>query len=204
MSVTNYIVEKCPRSQVVDFIEKYHYSKNMNGLKTSYCFKLMDGNNMIGAIVYGKIGMGGVEQKYTNNPDKILELKRLVCVDDTPKNTESYFIGSTLRWLQRNTDLDMIISYADKSFGHEGVVYKATNFEFKGETQPGRVIMYNGFRYHDKTIRTKHNGKFKPFALEIRKALENGKAKYEKTKPKNIYIYHFKKRRLKMLKWFGF
>jgi hypothetical protein len=203
MSVTNYIVEKCPRSQVVDFIEKYHYSKNMNGLKTSYCFKLMDGDTMIGAMVYGKIGMGGVEQKYTDNPDGLLELKRLVCVDDTPKNTESYFIGWSLRWLQRNTDLEMIISYADKTYGHEGVVYKATNFKFVGETQPGRVIMYNGVRYHDKTIRTKHNDRYKPFAVEIRKALENGEAKYVKTKPKNTYVYYFKKRRLKISKWFG-
>ena len=175
----------------------------MNGLKTSYCFKLMDGDTMIGAMVYGKIGMGGVEQKYTDNPDGLLELKRLVCVDDTPKNTESYFIGWSLRWLQRNTDLEMIISYADKTYGHEGVVYKATNFKFVGETQPGRVIMYNGVRYHDKTIRTKHNDRYKPFAVEIRKALENGEAKYVKTKPKNTYVYYFKKTKAKISKWFG-
>jgi hypothetical protein len=98
----------------------------------------------------------------------------------------------------------MIISYADKTYGHEGIVYKATNFKFMGETQPGRVIMYKGIRYHDKTIRTRHNGKLKPFALEIRKALESGEAYYEKTKAKNVYIYHFKKRRLKILNWFGF
>jgi len=184
-------------------VEKYHYSKNMNGLKTSYCFKLMDGDTMIGAMVYGKIGMGGVEQKYTDNPDGLLELKRLVCIDDTPKNTESYFIGWTLRWLQRNTDLEMIISYADTTYGHEGVVYKATNFKFVGETQPGRVIMYNGVRYHDKTIRTKHNHEYKPFAVEIRKALESGEANYVKTKAKNTYIYYFKKRKSKLSKWFG-
>lgn len=175
----------------------------MNGLKTSYCFKLMDDDVMIGAMVYGKIGMGGVEQKYTDNPDGLLELKRLVCVDDTPKNTESYFIGWSLRWLQRNTDLDMIISYADKTYGHEGIVYKATNFKFIGETQPGRVIMYKGVRYHDKTIRTKHNDRYKPFAVEIRKALETGEANYVKTKPKNTYVYYFKKRRTKISKWFG-
>jgi len=92
----------------------------------------MDGDSMIGAMVYGSLGMVGVAEKYTSNPSKILELKRLVCIDDTPKNTESYFIGWTLRWLQRNTDLEMIISYADKTFGHEGVVYKATNFECMG------------------------------------------------------------------------
>jgi len=203
VSVTNYIVEQCPRSQIVDFVETHHYSKNMNGLQISYCFKLMDGDTMIGAMVYGKISMKGVESKYTDNPDGLLELKRLVCIDDTPKNTESYFIGWTLRWLKRNTTLDMIISYADTTYGHEGVIYKATNFKFMGQTSPGRVIMYKGKRYHDKTIRAKHNGNYKKFALEVRKALENGEAEYVETKPKNAYIYKFKKRKPKISKWFG-
>jgi hypothetical protein len=38
----------------------------------------------------------------------------------------------------------MIISYADTTYGHEGVIYKATNFKFMGQTSPGRVIMYKG------------------------------------------------------------
>ena len=204
MSVTNYIVELCPRSEIVNFVETHHYSKNMNGLHISYCFKLMDGDTVIGAMVYGSLGMLGVAEKYNpKNPSKILELKRLVCIDDTPKNTESYFIGWTLRWLQRNTDLEMIISYADKTFGHEGVVYKATNFECMGETSAGKVIMWNGRRYHGKTLRNKHNGKLKPVAIELKNALDDGSAQYVETLTKNIYIYQFKKRKQKINQWFG-
>lgn len=203
LSVTDYIVEQCPRSEIVEFVETHHYSKNMNGLHISYCFKLMDGDTMIGAMVYGSLGMAGVAEKYTSNPSKLLELKRLVCIDDTPKNTESYFIGWTLRWLQRNTDLEMVISYADKTFGHEGVVYKATNFECVGETSAGRVIMWKGRRYHDKTLRNKHNGKLKPIAIELKNALDKGEANYVDTLTKNIYIYRFKKRRQKIHQWFG-
>ena len=203
MSVTNYIVELCPRSEIVNFVETHHYSKNMNGLHISYCFKLMDGDTIIGAMVYGSLGMVGVAEKYTSNPSKILELKRLVCIDDTPKNTESYFIGWTLRWLQRNTDLEMISSYADKTFGHDGVVYKATNFECMGETSAGRVIMWNGRRYHGKTLRNKHNGKLKPVAIELKNALDDGSAQYVETLTKNIYIYQFKKRKQKINQWFG-
>lgn len=175
----------------------------MNGLHISYCFKLMDGDTMIGAMVYGSLGMVGVAEKYIDNPSKLLELKRLVCIDDTPKNTESYFIGWSLRWLQRNTDLEMIISYADKTFGHEGIVYKATNFTCVGETSKGRVIMWNGRRYHDKTLRNKHNGKLKPIAIELKKALDVGDAQYVDTLTKNIYLYKFKKRKPKISKWFG-
>ena len=40
-----------------------------------------------------------------------MELRRLVCIDDTPKNTESYFIGKTLRWLKHNTDVEVVVSF---------------------------------------------------------------------------------------------
>ena len=56
--------------------------------------------------------------------------------------------------------------------------------------------MYEGKRYHDKTIRTKYKGNLKPFAKEIKEALENGKAEYVKTKGKNIYLYEIKRKRV--------
>ena len=65
----------------------------------------------------------------------------------------------------------------------------ATNFKHVGFTPGGRVIMYQGKRYHDKTIRTKYNGRLKPFAQRIKDALETGEAYYTKTKGKHIYYY---------------
>jgi hypothetical protein len=82
------------------------------------------------------------------------------------------------------------------------VVYKATNFEYMGETSAGRVIMWNGRRYHGKTLRNKHNGKLKPVAIELKNALDNGSAEYVETLTKNIYIYRFKKRKQKIHQWF--
>ena len=58
------------------FIEKWHYSKNVNGLTTDYCFKLIDlDGNMIGAMIYGKIAMANVWKKYTSNLTDLIELK---------------------------------------------------------------------------------------------------------------------------------
>lgn len=190
MSVKNYKVHLVERKVVRDFIETWHYSKNINGLKSTFSFGLYDGDELIGAMMYGKPAMNNQSQKYNKeNPDKVLELRRLCCIDDTPKNTESYFIGKTLKWLRKNTDYQTIISYSDLSFGHEGTIYKATNFKLVGVSPPGKIIMYNGKRYHDKTIRTKYKGKLKPFAQRVKDALENGEAYYEKTKGKNIYVY---------------
>ena len=188
-SVKGFWVVHCERSEVKDFIEKWHYSKSINGLMSDYCFKLMDGNRMIGAMIYGRFAMANVWKKYSDSPGEVIELRRLCCIDDTPKNTESYFIGSTLRWLKKNTTIKTVISYADPEYGHEGIIYRASNFKGIGKTSTGRVIMHNGKKYHDKAIRTKYKGELKPFARRLSEALESGDAFYKRTEGKYIYEY---------------
>lgn len=191
----NYTVELCERNEIRDFIEKWHYSHNINGLMSEYCFKLMNGSDIVGAMIYGGLAMANCWKKYVDNKDDIIELRRLCCIDDTPKNTESYFIGKTLKWLMLNTKIQKVISYADNTYNHTGIIYQATNFKHIGKTQKGRVIMYHGKRYHDKTIRTKYKGKLKPFAKEIKEALETGEAFYTKTLGKDIYLYDLEEHR---------
>ena len=192
--VKNYKVSICRRRDISGFIGHWHYSKNVNGIASDYNFKLVDEeNNLIGAMMYGKIAMADVWKKYAEKEDDLIELRRLCCIDNTPKNTESFFIGKTLKWLKQNTDFKKVISYADTTYNHEGTIYKASNFKHIGLTAKGKVIMYKGQRFHDKSIRTFSNGKLKPFAKKIKEALETGEAKYEDTKPKHIYIYELRR-----------
>ena len=160
---------------------------------SDYCFMLKSPDGCIkGAMIYGKMAMVGQYKKY-GEKDDVMELRRLCCIDDTPKNTESYFIGATLKWLKKNTSIKTIVSYADPEYGHGGTIYKASNFEHIGKTSKGRVIMWNGKKYHDKTIRTKYKGKLKPFAKEVKEALESGEAYYKPTEGKHIYLYKLQK-----------
>ena len=124
MSVKKYKIKICNRKEIKTFIETWHYSKNINGVISDYCFKLMDGDNIIGAMIYGRIAMANVWKKYVKNEKDLIELRRLCCIDDTPKNTESYFIGFTLRWLQKNSQIKKVISYADETYNHSGIIYK--------------------------------------------------------------------------------
>ena len=191
--IINYKVEKCERGEIKDFIEKWHYSHNMNGVISTYCFKLLDGDKLIGAAVFGWLAMANQWKKYTDSKEKLIELRRLCCIDDTMKNTESYFISRCIKWLKRNTKIEKIVSYADLEFNHEGIIYKATSFKLIGKTAKGRVILWNGKRYHDKTIRTFYNGDLKPYAKRLKTALESGKASYKKTEGKNIYLKTIRK-----------
>lgn len=194
-----YIVELVDRKEIKEFIEKWHYSHNINGLRSTYCFALYYLDNktnqkiMIGAMIYGGLGMASVWKKYGEKEEDVIELRRLAMIDSTVRNSESYFIGKTINWLKKNTNLKTIVSYSDLYYNHEGTIYKATNFKKVGKTSSGRKIVYNGKLYHDKTIRTKYKGDLKPFAKRIKEALDSGDAYYIQTPPKNIYVYNLRK-----------
>lgn len=140
-------------------------------------------------MIFGRLAMASQWKKYGKTESEVIELRRLACIDNTRKNTESFFIGKCLRWLQLNTNIKTVVSYADPEYGHQGTIYKASNFKLIGKSSNGRVIWWNGKKYHDKCIRTKYNGKLKPFAQRVKDALEKGEAVYKKTKGKNIYVY---------------
>lgn len=175
------------------FIRMHHYSGGINGCISDYCFALYDGSEMIGAMFYGRMAMAGQWKRFADREGDVIELRRLCCIDDTPKNTESFFIGSTLRWLKKCTDHKIVVSYADAEHGHTGVIYRASNFVFEGKRAGAKVILFNGKTYHDKTIRTKYKGELKPFAKKIKSALETGDAIYKKTAGKFCYTYRLKK-----------
>jgi len=185
----NFEIKCIDRKSAQLIIEKWHYSKSINGLMANYCFGLFYKEELIGAMIFGKPAMANQWKKYVGDPKELLELRRLACIDDTPKNTESYFIGAALRWLRKNTDIKVIISYADANYNHTGIIYKASNFTLIGTTAPGRIILYKNKKYHDKAIRTKYKGELKPFAKRLKEALRIGTAYYVKQKPKYIYIY---------------
>ena len=192
MSVTEYTVEQIPRKSIVGFIEKHHYSHNVNGVQSIYHFGLFrEGNfglpTMIGAMMYAYPSMPSTAAKYNPiNPDKCLELRRLVCIDDTPKNTESYFIGQTFRWLKEYTDMEVIVSFADTHYGHDGVIYKATNFEYLGETSKGQVLMVDGKEMHSRSM----NQKRRPYSREIKRRYDNGDENifFKDRSPKKKYV----------------
>ena len=200
--VSDFTVEPVPRSAIQKFVEKWHYSHSTNGVQHTQCFALFDGMTMIGAMIYALPSMKATAAKYNPiNPLRCWELRRLCCIDDTPTNTESYFIGKTLRWLKQNTEIEVIISYADLEQGHEGVIYKASNFHHLGNNGGGRVLMVDGKKFHARSM----NQKQKPYGRELKRRWENKEghkfwdSKEENMyfidqKPKNIYVYYLSKK----------
>jgi len=198
VSVTDFTVEEIPRKSLVGFIEKHHYSHNVNGVQSLYHYGLYrEGNfgipKMIGAMMYAHPSMPATAAKYNPiNPDKCLELRRLVCIDDTPKNTESYFIGKTFKLLKQTTDMEVVVSFADQHQGHTGVIYKASNFDYLGETSKGRILMVDGKEMHSRSL----NQLDRPYGRELNRRYKAGDENifWKNTKPKHIYTYYLNKK----------
>ena len=196
MALEGWTVRRVDRKAIRDFIETWHYSKNINGCIADFCYALFTPDGcMAGALFYGRMAMANQWKRFSDCSDDVIELRRLCCIDVTPKNTESFFIGKSLRLLKKDWGGALVVSYADKEYGHVGTIYKASNFEDFGDIKGARVIIYEGRRYHDKTIRTKYKGKIKPFALRIKIALDAGNAEYKKTAGKKTYVYHLGNKR---------
>ena len=212
MKVSEFTIEAVERSTIQSFVHKNHYSGTTNGVQHTQCFALFKegrfgfDKEMIGAAIYAIPSMPATAAKYNpDNPLRCWELRRLCCIDDTPTNTESYFIGQTLKWLRRNTDIEVIISYADLEFGHEGVIYKATNFIHLGKSGGGRVLVVDGKKYHARSL----NQKEKPYGRDLKRRWQNKEGHkfweseqdmyFVNTKPKNIYVYYLNKKVKKKL-----
>ena len=206
IKVSEFTIEPVIKKAVTPFIEKWHYSHYAGGIQHRQCFALYSPDGpfglprMIGAMIYGIPAMYGVaERYYEDNPSIVIELNRLCCIDDTPKNTESYFIGKTLNWLKHNTKYRLVLSYADLAQGHEGIIYKASNFTNLGMTSPDRVLIVDGERYHSRMI-TKKSPKFEAIRQRVKRKDEN--ITIEKLPTKHIYAYGLNKKIKKHLNRF--
>jgi len=180
------------RSDIRDFIEKWHYSGSINGCNASFCFGLFDGmDNLVGAMFFGQLAMRNQWKRFSDDATKVIELRRLCCIDNTPKNAESFFIGKSLKLLAAEWDANgIVVSYADKEYGHDGTIYKASNFEMVGEIKGAKVIMWEGKQYHDRSLRCKYKGKLKPYAVRLNNAVDSGLATFRTTAGKYTYVYH--------------
>tara|TARA_R110000803_G_C11851963_1_gene305992 strand:+ start:63 stop:683 length:621 start_codon:yes stop_codon:yes gene_type:complete len=196
ISLKTWVVKEVPRRDITAFIETWHYSGSINGCNASFCYAMYDDNkNMVGAMFYGRMAMRNQWKRFSNVEADVIELRRLCCVDDTPKNAESYFIGATLKLLAKSWGGNIVVSYADKEFGHSGIIYQASNFEMVGAVPGAKVILWDGKQYHDRSLRCKYKGKLKPYAVKLNAAVDSGLATFKTTAGKMTYVYRLHNRK---------
>jgi hypothetical protein len=181
----------CELNEIRGFIETHHYSHNINGVKVTYCFKVEYEGKLVGAVLFGAMSTTAWKKFSTKEKD-VLELRRLVLLDEAGKNCESRVIGFCLRYIRKNDkSIKVIVSYADPNHGHSGIIYKASNFEYLGRSSPdkGYVDKETGKVYHSRALRTKYKGKYKPFVEKLRKKKEEGLLQEISLQGKHCFIF---------------
>ena len=123
-----YTVKQISRNECSKYILTIHYARRWPSI--SYAYGLFLSGCLVGVVTYGtppsaplKRGIAGDKYKMD-----VLELNRLCLLNNMP-NEASFLIGKSLKMLPKDK---VIVSFADTSMGHSGVVYQATNFMYCG------------------------------------------------------------------------
>lgn len=122
------------RREAVSLVMAHHYLHRKPPV--SFSFGLIDEfGNTKGCITFGvPASRHMVIGACKSAPETVLELNRLWCADELPRNSESWFLSRALALLPPR----IILSYADTSVGHAGYVYRAANFHYAGWTDMDR------------------------------------------------------------------
>lgn len=174
--------------RTIDFVQHWHYSKSCRSMKQKHVFLLQGKDGSLkGVAIYGQ-PMG------KNSDQEALELRRFCLIDDTPRNSESFFLAATLRWLRKRTKIGTVVTFADPNAGHTGIIYKASNFKYDGLEDNGnpRTVIYNGKQVHLRQYYQKKAGHYTKNALMLQEAVASGKASIIKQERKIRYLYNLR------------
>ena len=164
-----------------NLLDKHHYKGKKIGGGISHHLILTYNNKVYGGVVIGKMRH---QDKYD---EESVELRRMVLHPDCPKNTASYFLSKVIWWLKKNTNISIVYTFADQTVGHKGTCYKASNFKFVKETPPTMHVLWNGKRYHPRSLTID-----RPYSYKMREDVKTGKAIVEKGKSKLLYKYQLR------------
>ena len=82
-----------------------------------------------------------------------MTLTRFWLADALPPNSESKIIGVVLRALRKHTSLQFVISYADPSAGHLGVIYMASGWVYTGLSEAMPLYdLGDGVAHHSRSL----------------------------------------------------
>jgi len=149
----DYIVKKIDNNKAKQIIVNNHYSHSWTACK--HALGLFKSDLLVGVAVYGiPVGRNAI---ISISPDigegQVLELTRLWIADSEGKNTESWFLGQTFRWLKQNDkNIKVLLSYSDPNAGHVGTIYQATNWLYQGRNTDDRWYLINGELLHPRTV----------------------------------------------------
>ena len=148
-SVHDITIKQITEHDAKDFFSIFHYTSTVR--KGAITFGAYYSGFLIAAISYTYPIRNQIAQHYNCKQNEIMEISRLARMTNIEcNNLLSYFIGKTKKLLPK--PVQILISYADSTYGHTGGVYKACGFTHDGDVPPDYHYASQHGIYHKKTI----------------------------------------------------
>ena len=159
----DYLIKKITYQEAMEIVVNKHYMKRKGPCSHAFGLfereKLQGGlqldlfnkyeDRLVGVVTYGVSASSTLLRGVCGDDEakNVYELTRLWIEDSTPKNAESYFIGSTIKTLDR----EIVVSFSEIAQGHVGTVYQASNFFYCGLSAKFRDPKVKGLEHKHHT-----------------------------------------------------
>uniref|UniRef100_A0A6M3K0B1 N-acetyltransferase domain-containing protein n=1 Tax=viral metagenome TaxID=1070528 RepID=A0A6M3K0B1_9ZZZZ len=180
------IVKRIIYQEAKPFVEKHHYTHSI-GIVECAC-GLFFNNLLVGVITFAHVsGRTTAKSILSDSTSKeVWELRRMVLLDSCPTNSESFFICRAVKIVkEHNSELRLLVAFADCNVGHTGHVYKASGWKEWGKTSPEWHYTTKDNVYVNKYIVWR---RAKSFGKKEREQATLEGLTYHKDKPKNRFI----------------
>ena len=152
-------VQPIPKAAAKEIIVRQHYLHSVPG-GTILAFGVFVGPRLMGAITLGAGPFNAHSLVEGASQDDRLTLSRLWLADDLPRNSESWVLGVVLRAMRGHTNVGFLLTYADPSQGHMGIIYQATGWIYTGASERSpRYDLGDGKPAHCRTVAAKYGSR---------------------------------------------
>jgi hypothetical protein len=141
---TDWEVKTIELSVARTLIEQYHYAKGASNTAT-YRHGLFrkDSIKCVGVAWWIPPTKTAAFATYPQYWQGVLALSRLVIAPGTPKNACSFLLARSMAHIDRDR-WPCLVTYADEWQGHQGIIYRASNWTEVGKTKPEPTFVLNG------------------------------------------------------------
>lgn len=147
-------LEPLERDAAAGFVEAHHYARSYPAARVAYgLYRAFTG--LVGVVVFGRGQQDAAGEKYAPgvDPAHVVELQRLVLLDEVEGNAESWTVARAMEQLRADLpEVRLVLSYSDPVVrrradgsailpGHVGTVYQALGAAYHGRGKRRRLVL---------------------------------------------------------------
>lgn len=136
LNKNDFTVSTCSLADCQRLVRAFHYARGGSNTATYRhgLFLASDPAEPLGCAWWIPPTKGAAKATYDGDWRRVISLSRLVVDPRVPTNGASFLIGQSIKRIKRDGRFDCLVTYADTWQGHGGAIYRATNWEYVGDT----------------------------------------------------------------------